>query len=1151
MIDGLTANTEYFYRMQYSTDSGSTWVARDEYSFVTQRDPGSSYTFDITTDSHVNILLGDADTWEDTLNDVLDDEPDFLIDLGDTFDMRSLSEGDVSGAENSYKFQLPFFNIISHSTSIFLVAGNHEQQEAWHLTGDATSLSVIGTNAQKKYYLNPVPDGSFYTGDESTYPYLSGDHLKEDYYSWEWGDALFVVISPYWYTTTKPYVSDLGGGEDDWVGSGDAWDWTLGQDQFDWLEETLENSTASYKFLFMHQLVSDASLSGQEDYGHAGANHANLVEWGGYNEDGTTWGWDTERSGWDDNPIHQVLVANGVSAVFHGHDHQYAYEMRDGIVYQTVPSAGFDGQGFDMYTSGDGYTIQAMDNPGHLRVRVAPDETCVDYIETNASSSSYTYCFEPSETMFNLTISVDPSNGGTTNPAVGVHAYTEDSLITITPTPAAGYAFDHWSGACSGSGSCSVTMDADKSVTAHFVPLQFTLSVAVDPSSAGTTSPSVGDHLYDYGTAVSVIPYANTGYEFAFWSGDCSGTGACDLTMTGNKSVVAHFTQTAFNLTVAVDPAASGTTVPTVGVHPYLEDTEVAVVASPAYGYVFDHWSGDCSGSGICSLVMDSDKSVTAHFVEISYDLTINIDPVSGGATSPAAGVHSYAIDSSVTVLPLPNSDYLFLEWSGDCTGSGDCDLTMDEDKEVTAHFVLKTFDLTIEVEPVASGTTDPAVGVHSYDVGSVVDITPTPASGYEFAYWSGDCTGTGACQVTIEDDTYVMAHFTLTTYDLTIIADPAEGGTTTPTVGVHPYLEGTQVVVIADPAAGYVFDSWSGDCSGSGSCSVTMNGDKTVTANFAAITYDLTVNVDPAEGGTTVPAVGVHPYEIGTPVSVTAEAADHYLFVEWTGDCTGSGACSLTMDGDKEVTAVFEPEEYDLTIGVDPVSSGTTIPAIGTHTYAYGSVVDIIPTPELGYEFAYWTGDCDGTGACQVTISDDMNVVAHFQTASFDLTITVDPAEGGTTSPSAGVIHPYFYGTEVNVIPTAAEGYFFSGWGGDCSGTGACSLTMDSDKDVIAYFIEEPKDCLPLTISYTGFGALPVADPPNSIGCEVGQYEPDEVITLTGAIPDEGWAIDSWFGTDDDSSILGSNTLTMPSSAHSVGVKLHHLWLHTDPVRW
>ena len=466
VISSLQPDTLYYYRMQYRT-AGDAWVPRAEHSFHTQRAPGSSFTFTVTSDGHVNIMLGNATTWSNTLNDVAADNPDFEIDLGDTVAMDDVTN--ATEAEDVYKDVLPFFNDISASTPIFLVPGNHEQQEGWHLLEPlAGSLPVIGTNAQKKYFLNPVPD-SFYSGGTDPYSYLDGDQLREDYYAWTWGDALFVVIDPYWFSTTKPYVTDPGGGEDDTTGSGDSWDWTLGYDQFDWLRTTLENSTAKYKFVFSHQLVGGGSIAGQADYGHGGANYANLVEWGGYDENGTSWGWDARRPGWGSKPIHQIMVDNGVSAFFHGHDHQYAYEMLDGIVYQAVPSSGFSGNGFSIYTTGDGNTIQALPSSGHLKVTVTPSLATVDYIQTSQTTPAYSYYIAAAGATFELTTAVDPAGSGTITPAAGTQSYTAGSVVDVTASPNAGYVFDHWSGACTGSGPCKVTLDADKAVTAHFV----------------------------------------------------------------------------------------------------------------------------------------------------------------------------------------------------------------------------------------------------------------------------------------------------------------------------------------------------------------------------------------------------------------------------------------------------------------------------------------------------------------------------------------------------------------------------------------------------------------------------------------------------------------------------------------------------------
>lgn len=465
VIGGLIANTRYYYRMKYHLPGETDWVTRTERSFWTQREKGSTFKFDVTSDSHVNIMLGSATTWTQTMNNIAADNPDFLMDLGDTFAMDGVTS--VTTAETNYRFQYQFFNLVSHSASIFLAPGNHEQQEGWHLddtTDPALAPPVIGTNAQKKYFPNPVPD-AFYSGNTDEHGLLAGDRLREDYYAWTWGDALFVVIDPYWYTMYKPFAGNTGGGEPE-GSDGDRWHWTLGVTQYNWLKTILENSSAKYKFIFAHHMTG-----GSQDYVRGGANPAHLVEWGGYNEAGTVNEWSTKRpvaNGWGVQPIHQMLVANNVSGFFHGHDHQYGYEKRDSVVYQSVPSGSFTGN-FGIYSTGSGYTIWAdsTQSPGRLRVLVGPSQTTVDFIKANAANPAYSYTILPATRE--LTVAVDPTEGGATDPAAGGHAYGVNEDVTVAATANSGYAFDHWSGACTGSDPCQVTMDEDKSVTANFM----------------------------------------------------------------------------------------------------------------------------------------------------------------------------------------------------------------------------------------------------------------------------------------------------------------------------------------------------------------------------------------------------------------------------------------------------------------------------------------------------------------------------------------------------------------------------------------------------------------------------------------------------------------------------------------------------------
>jgi hypothetical protein len=390
VIDGLEADTQYYYRMRYR-QSGTTgeFSARDEHSFRTQRAPGSTFTFTITSDSHLGQYGGNTARekalYQQTLLNAGADNPDFHIDLGDTFamDPTPLGTGMTEAeAEAAYLIQRPFMGLISASTPIFLALGNHENEEGWNFDDtfpppDA-SLALLSLKYRKLYYPNPVPDGSFYTGNTDNSLTVGDDYYREDYYAWTWDNALFVVLDPFHYTMIWPSEGNTYGGEGmDGEAQGDRWDWTLGKQQYDWLKQTLETSDAKYKFVFSHHVTGGAT-----PYGRGGIAAAPYFEWGGKNWDGT-WGFDTERPGWD-KPIHQLMVDNNVTAFFHGHDHIFAMEELDGIVYLECPKpddAGYAWQPYGYgYTEGlypDGYLLT---NSGHIRVTVSPDEVTVDYV---------------------------------------------------------------------------------------------------------------------------------------------------------------------------------------------------------------------------------------------------------------------------------------------------------------------------------------------------------------------------------------------------------------------------------------------------------------------------------------------------------------------------------------------------------------------------------------------------------------------------------------------------------------------------------------------------------------------------------------------------------------------------------------------------
>ena len=373
LLTGLKPNTRYTYKLSLQTTSGNMVSAA--YAFTTAKPAGSTFTFTLQADSHLDEN-SDLAVYKQTLNNILLDQPDFHIDLGDTFMTEKYSEplsATLLAATNSsivnqrYVYERNNFGLITHSTPLFLVNGNHDGELGWLLNGTANNLPVWATSARQTYFANPQPNG-FYMGD-TLKDAITGD--RASWYAWHWGDALFVVLDPYWNSPAQS--------------SKDGWNLTLGERQYQWLSKTLASSQAKYKMIFIHNLVG--GLDGQM---RGGVEAAPYFEWGGKNLDGSL-GFASRRPGWE-MPIHALLVKHQVKAVFHGHDHLYAKQELDGVVYQAVPqpSAKNFSSGASLakdyhYTSGD---IQS--SSGHLRVKVSPSSISSEYVRSWLSTQETT-----------------------------------------------------------------------------------------------------------------------------------------------------------------------------------------------------------------------------------------------------------------------------------------------------------------------------------------------------------------------------------------------------------------------------------------------------------------------------------------------------------------------------------------------------------------------------------------------------------------------------------------------------------------------------------------------------------------------------------------------------------------------------------------
>ena len=282
-----------------------------------------------------------------------------------------------------------------------------------------------------------------------------------------------------------------------------------------------------------------------------------------------------------------------------------------------------------------------------------------------------------------------------------------------------------------------------------------------------------------------------------------------------------------YKLSASSNPDAGGTISPASG--KYQKEVGVDVTATPASGYRFDHWEGGASGTApTVHLVMDSNKNLIAYFTK-TYVLSASSMPASGGSVSPTSGTYDEA--DNVTIIATPAQYYKFNGWAGDASGSSDhLTITMDSNKTIVASFVKLTYSVQTQVDPSGGGTVDPSSG--TFEAGTHINITATPASGYRFDHWGGSTTSTtNPLSLLVNGDKTVTAYFTKT-YTLTVSGSPNGSCTVDPSSGV--YDAGTVVTITATALFPYVFDYWSGTNNDAiNPTTVTMSGDKSVTAYF------------------------------------------------------------------------------------------------------------------------------------------------------------------------------------------------------------------------------------------------------------------------------------------------------------------------------
>ena len=736
-----------------------------------------------------------------------------------------------------------------------------------------------------------------------------------------------------------------------------------------------------------------------------------------------------------------------------------------------------------------------------------------------------------------------------------------------------------WTGACAGTpgASCAVVMDGAKTAGAEFGAEQRWLWVS-PPRRGRIAGPGIDcgsgssdcTEQYDHGAEVELTATADANHELASWSGACEGAEAsCALRMESNLAAGADFALVRRTLTVerpanghvaakGVD-CGSGTRAAcsTSKAH----GSVVVARATADEGYEFESWTGACGAARWpkCQLRLDGDLTVGATFKRAKRTLTVavaGIGKVTGtGIDCGADCAQDYDYGTAATLTAAPGEGQDFERWEGACAGTATgtvCRLEMKEARSATARFrpqkrtlaVTKTAGGSVSSAP--AGISCGADCAEDYDYGTAVELTAAAESGYDFASWGGDCSGSASstCVLTMEEARTASASFAAECAAATVAhcaLDRADSGAT---------------------VSGACASGHNGSCSYACNNGVWSRSGNTCVPNpqcgdpssAASACKPGTYGEAPGDRGVWAACSSQTSCEAGTPswsttrvdgkcgtaASPCAAGTENNRVVgteETTWRCAG-------VDGQRTLTCTGTAGAWNWSCTNGTVTRSDCTREFGKNSASCGGLADPATDDNGCRECNAGYEECGGACVAKCGANSTRNSAcgcdcdtgyrADGGVCKKLYTLTVTKTAGGDVSSSpAGIdcgtdcTEKYVDGTTAKLTAAPDANRKLSAWSGACSASASttCAVLLDGDKTVGAAFVWEKRK---LTVARPGNGHVAAS----GISCGSGgrtdcteEYDHGTEVTLT-ATEDRGYDFASWGG--DCSASASSSTCNL-----------------------
>lgn len=555
-------------------------------------------------------------------------------------------------------------------------------------------------------------------------------------------------------------------------------------------------------------------------------------------------------------------------------------------------------------------------------------------VTPGAASSAYSassFCVIINVTANRFTVTTSVAGNGSVSKSPDQADYSPNSEITLTATPGSTERFTGWSGDTTTSvNPLTITLLKNRNIQANFssansiiqdVTANSALVYTVDVLSVNNTYHT--DRTYP----ITGVPSYLDGVSFIKNPND-------DKKNTTTNLLSFTLTQDA-DVYIAYDPRATALPEWMSG---YQKITDVLNVNDGSITYMTLYFKRLAAGRYTVggNLASPAAGSVTNYIVIAKaapvqagpYALTVGIS--GNGTVSKNPDQPNYTAGTSVSLTATAATGFQFSGWSGDASGSTNpLSVTMNSAKSVTGTFVPIQYSITLNAATGGNASKSPSQNL--YDYGTSVQLTATPATGYQFTGWSGDATGnTNPLTITVNGNKNITPIFTLQKLAVTITAS---GGSVSKNPDQATYDYGTSVTLTATPDANKQFTGWSGDASGNTNpLTITVDGNKNITAGFTdagAVVYTLTTSASGSGSITRNPDQAS--YSPNTDVILTAVPAAGQQFTGWSGNASGTtNPLPVKMDASKSIVATFAPtQQVPLLSNVSATTASTYV--IGT----------------------------------------------------------------------------------------------------------------------------------------------------------------------------------------------------------------------------